>query len=120
MIVPPHCTCDWPGEAFIPHRPWCATQSLAAPNQYWWLDADGHDTCPCHAEVPADPASNGVSGLDRSRRAVADAAGWPWCEEHRCPRWDGFAPCSHLHSQPSSGTYDEDGAPEPPFGGQYR
>lgn len=60
------------------------------------------------------------SGLDRSRRAVAAAAGWPWCDEHQRPRWDGADPCDHLHPKPPAVTYDEDGAPVPPFGGQYR
>lgn len=57
-----------------------------------------------------------LTGLDRSRRAVALAAGWPWCDEHRRARWDGADPCNHLHPKPEL-AYDEDGAPELPLGG---
>lgn len=66
-----------------------------------------------------DPSAS-ESGLGRSRRAVAAAAGWPWCDEHQRPRWDGTDPCNRLHPKPPAVTYDEDGAPVPPFGGQYR
>ena len=26
-------------------------------------------------------------------RAVCDAAGWTFCEEHKRPKWHGVAPC---------------------------
>lgn len=31
------------------------------------------------------------------RKVNALAAGWPWCEEHESPRWNGPDSCRHLH-----------------------
>lgn len=66
--------------------------------------------------TPESGSAAPLTGLAKSRHAVAMAAGWPWCDEHKRPRWDGSDPCNHLHPKPEP-AYDEDGAPELPPGG---
>ena len=61
-----------------------------------------------------DPVSDGatpMTGLDRVAKAVADAADWPWCDEHRSPRYDGSKPCDRLHPP----TPKPPGWQDPPF-----
>lgn len=38
-----------------------------------------------------------MRGLEKVRLAVARAAGWPWCDEHRRARYDGSNPCDDQH-----------------------
>jgi hypothetical protein len=38
-----------------------------------------------------------LPGLVALRRADAQIQGWPWCQEHGWPRYDGANPCDRLH-----------------------
>lgn len=39
-----------------------------------------------------------LAGTRRILRAVADSAGWPWCDEHQAPRWHGTVSCAPRHA----------------------
>ncbi len=47
-----------------------------------------------------------MRGLTKVLKAIADAAGWEWCEEHESMRYDGVAPCNLFHPVPAPDTSD--------------
>lgn len=51
-----------------------------------------------------------MNGIERVRRAIAQAGGYEWCEEHNIYRWWGPSNCSSRHDDgPCYHRVDEDG-----------